>query len=179
DIMFGPKNMGLAQDDILRRAMSAAKFCGLDEEVLQSSPFEISGGQKRRAALAGVIAMEPDVLVLDEPAAGLDPRGRDDILGGITSFQKEVKNTMLLISHSMEDIARYADNILVLKNGKVFMSGTVENIFSEAIKIFDAGLDLPQITKLFIELQKRGVVDRTDIFTVAYAKKVLEQKIKI
>lgn len=173
DIAFGPKNMGLSEEECRVRVQKAAAFCGIDDKTLARSPFEISGGQKRRAAIAGVVAMDPDVLVLDEPAAGLDPRGREEILGGLMEYQRERQSTMLVISHSMEDIAKYADFILVLKEGEVFMFGTVEEIFSDAQKLFGSSLDLPQITKLFVELKKRGITDRTDIYTVGYAEKIL------
>lgn len=173
DIAFGPKNMGLSEEECRVRVQKATAFCGIDDKTLARSPFEISGGQKRRAAIAGVVAMDPDVLVLDEPAAGLDPRGREEILGGLMEYQRERQSTMLVISHSMEDIAKYADFILVLKEGEVFMFGTVEEIFSDAQKLFGSSLDLPQITKLFVELKKRGITDRTDIYTVGYAEKIL------
>ena len=173
DIAFGPKNMGLSEEECRVRVQKAAAFWGIDDKTLAGSPFEISGGQKRRAAIAGVVAMDPDVLVLDEPAAGLDPRGREEILGGLMEYQRERQSTMLVISHSMEDIAKYADFILVLKEGEVFMFGTVEEIFSDAQKLFGSSLDLPQITKLFVELKKRGITDRTDIYTVGYAEKIL------
>ena len=171
DIAFGPKNMNLSAEECDARVARAAAFCGIDETVLSRSPFELSGGQKRRAAIAGVLAMDPEVLVLDEPAAGLDPRGREEILGGLMEYQKQRQSTMLIISHSMEDLAKYADSILVLKNGKIFLFGTVGEVFADAQKLFDSSLDLPQITKLFVELQKRGLADRTDVYTVGYAVK--------
>lgn len=174
DIAFGPHNMSLSEEEISKRVADAARFCGIDREMLAASPFEISGGQKRRAAIAGVIAMSPEVLVLDEPAAGLDPKGRDEILGGLVEYRKTTGTTMILISHSMEDIANWCDRIVVIKNGGVFMQGTVEEIFESAERLFDAGLDVPQITKLFIELKKRGVVSRSDVYTLGYAKKLIE-----
>lgn len=174
DIAFGPHNMSLSEEEISKRVADAARFCGIDREMLAASPFEISGGQKRRAAIAGVIAMSPEVLVLDEPAAGLDPKGRDEILGGLVEYRKTTGTTMILISHSMEDIANWCDRIVVMKNGGVFMPGTVEEIFESAERLFDAGLDVPQITKLFIELKKRGVVSRSDVYTLGYAKKLIE-----
>lgn len=174
DIAFGPGNMGLTKEEIDSRVEAAAEFCGIDGEMLASSPFEISGGQKRRAAIAGVIAMRPEVLVLDEPAAGLDPKGRDEILGGLVEYRRTTNTTMVIISHSMEDIANWCDRIIVMKSGRVFMNGGVEEIFENAEKLFDAGLDVPQITKLFIELKKRGVVSRSDIYTLGYAKKIIE-----
>lgn len=174
DIAFGPHNMSLSEEEISKRVADAARFCGIDREMLAASPFEISGGQKRRAAIAGVIAMSPEVLVLDEPSAGLDPKGRDEILGGLVEYRKTTGTTMILISHSMEDIANWCDRIVVMKNGGVFMQGTVEEIFESAERLFDAGLDVPQITKLFIELKKRGVVSRSDVYTLGYAKKLIE-----
>lgn len=174
DIAFGPGNMGLTKEEIAERVDAAARFCGIDDELLEASPFEISGGQKRRAAIAGVIAMRPEVLVLDEPAAGLDPKGRDEILGGLVDYRRETDTSMIIISHSMEDIANWCDRIIVMKNGRVFMEGSVEDIFANAEKLFDAGLDVPQITKLFIELKKRGVVSRSDVYTLEYAKKLIE-----
>ena len=174
DIAFGPHNMSLSEEEISKRVADAARFCGIDREMLAASPFEISGGQKRRAAIAGVIAMSPEVLVLDEPAAGLDPKGRDEILGGLVEYRKTTGTTMILISHSMEDIANWCDRIVVMKNGGVFMQGTVEEIFESAERLFDAGLDVPQITKLFIELKKRGIVSRSDVYTLGYAKKLIE-----
>ncbi|MFA6729550.1 MAG: energy-coupling factor transporter ATPase [Eubacteriales bacterium] len=177
DIGFGPRNMGLSDDEIARRVEKAAEFTGLDAYTLKSSPFEISGGQKRRAAIAGVIAMEPSVLVLDEPAAGLDPMGKEEILGGLCDYKKKTLSTLLLISHNMEDIAKYADYILVLKEGKVFKFGSVAEIFSEADDLFNSSLDVPQITKLFIELKKRNVIDRTDIYTVGYGARAILAKL--
>ena len=174
DIAFGPHNMSLSEEEVSNRDADAARFCGIDRKMLAASPFEISGGQKRRAAIAGVIAMSPEVLVLDEPAAGLDPKGRDEILGGLVEYRKTTGTTMILISHSMEDIANWCDRIVVMKNGGVFMQGTVEEIFESAERLFDAGLDVPQITKLFIELKKRGVVSRSDVYTLGYAKKLIE-----
>ena len=178
DIAFGPKNMGLTEEEINERVMTAAKFCGIKDSDLEKSPFELSGGQKRRVAIAGVVAMDPEVLVLDEPAAGLDPAGREEIIGGLLEYRKKRKSTMIIISHSMEDIAKYSDYIVVLNRGEVYMKGTPEEIFSRAEELFNASLDLPQITKLFIELKKRGIADATDIYTVNYGKKQLEQLLK-
>lgn len=178
DISFGPKNMGLTEEEINERVMTAAKFCGIKDSDLEKSPFELSGGQKRRVAIAGVVAMDPEVLVLDEPAAGLDPAGREEIIGGLLEYRKRRKSTMIIISHSMEDIAKYSDYIVVLNRGEVYMKGTPEEIFSRAEELFNASLDLPQITKLFIELKKRGIADATDIYTVNYGKKQLEQLLK-
>ncbi|MBR5745851.1 MAG: energy-coupling factor transporter ATPase [Clostridia bacterium] len=179
DIAFGPKNIGLEEDEINRRVKEAAEFCGISVAELQRSPFELSGGQKRRAAIAGIIAMRPKVLVLDEPAAGLDPKGREEILGGLKEYRRQNGTTMLLISHSMEDIARYADRILVIKDGETFMQGGLNEVFSNAERLFDAALDVPQITKLFIELKKRGLCSDTGVYTVGYAKGVAERIIGV
>ena len=178
DIAFGAKNIGLSDEEIKKRVSLAAEFCGLSQKELKRSPFELSGGQKRRAAIAGVLAMQPEILVLDEPAAGLDPKGRTEIMNGLTEYKKSYGATLLIISHSMEDIARYADSILVMKNGEIYMQGNVEEIFVQAEKLFDAALDLPQITKLFIELKKRGICQNNDVYTVGYAKKEIEKVIR-
>ena len=175
DIAFGPKNMKLSDEEIKKRVHLAAEFCGLSEKELKRSPFELSGGQKRRAAIAGVLAMRPEVLVLDEPAAGLDPKGKEEILSGLVEYKNTYGATLLIISHSMEDIAKYADEILVMKDGEIYMQGGVEEIFMQAEKLFDARLDLPQITKLFIELKKRDLVKNTDVYSVGYAKKEIEK----
>ena len=177
DIAFGPKNMKLSDEEIKSRVKLAAEFCGLSEKELKRSPFELSGGQKRRAAIAGVLAMRPEVLVLDEPAAGLDPKGREEILSGLVEYKNTYGATLLIISHSMEDIAKYADEILVMKDGEIYMQGGVEEIFMQAERLFDAKLDLPQITKLFIELKKRELVKSTDVYSVGYAKKEIEKLI--
>lgn len=178
DIAFGPKNIGLDAEEVTRRVKLAADFCGLSRRELERSPFEISGGQKRRAAIAGVLAMKPEILVLDEPAAGLDPRGREDILGGLMGYKNSAGATMILVSHSMEDVARYADRIAVIKQGSLFMQGSVGEIFMQPEKLFDSSLDLPQITKLFVELKKRGIADDTDVYTVNYALEVLLKKLR-
>lgn len=178
DIAFGPKNIGLDAEEVTRRVKLAADFCGLSRRELERSPFEISGGQKRRAAIAGVLAMKPEILVLDEPAAGLDPRGREDILGGLMGYKNSAGATMILVSHSMEDVARYAGRIAVIKQGSLFMQGSVGEIFMQPEKLFDSSLDLPQITKLFIELKKRGIADDTDVYTVNYALEVLLKKLR-
>jgi energy-coupling factor transport system ATP-binding protein len=177
DIAFGPKNMGLDDDEIKNRVRLASEFCGLSQSELKRSPFELSGGQKRRAAIAGIMAMRPEVMVLDEPAAGLDPKGREEILGGLIEYKKLYDATLIIISHSMEDVARYADRILVMKDGGTYMQGSVEEIFMQAERLFDASLDLPQITKLFIELKKRNLCESTDVYTVNFAKKVIENSL--
>lgn len=156
DISFGPKNMGLSESEIAERVTKAAAFCGLREELLERSPFELSGGQKRRAAIAGVIAMEPRVLVLDEPAAGLDPAGRDKILTQIKEFHKNTKTTVVLVSHSMDDIARYCDKVLVLDAGKVFMFGQTREVFLRSEELKKTGLDIPEMTKVLLLLREKG-----------------------
>ena len=175
DIAFGPKNMGLSEEEIHRRVLQAAAFVGLREEQLQKSPFELSGGQKRRVAIAGVLAMEPQILVLDEPTAGLDPRGRDLILDQIKAYHQEKKNTVLLISHSMEDVAKYATKVLVMNQAKVYLYGTVQEVFSHAQEIEKLGLDVPQVTKICLELKRRGYPIPGDIYTVEQAQKVLSR----
>lgn len=173
DIAFGPKNMGLDDAEIKKRVLETAHDIGLDEELLNRSPFDLSGGQKRRVAIAGVMAMNPKVLILDEPTAGLDPAGRDMILGHIKAYHERVKNTVLIVSHSMEDIAGFADKILVMNKGKLFCYDDTEKVFSRAEEISEIGLDVPQITKVFLELKKRGLDFGKDVYTVEYAKKLL------
>lgn len=173
DIAFGPKNMGLSEEEIDRRVRKAAEFTGLREELLQKSPFELSGGQKRRVAIAGVIAMEPKVLVLDEPAAGLDPRGRNQILNQIKAYHEEVKNTVLLVSHSMEDVAAFADKVLVMNKAKVFAYDTVENVFARSEELKAIRLAVPQITNVFRQLSREGYPVPENVYTVAYAKRKL------
>lgn len=170
DIAYGPKNMGLDEKEIKQRVADAARFVGLDPSMLGKSPFDLSGGQKRRAALAGIIAMRPEVLVLDEPAAGLDPMGRDAILSGICAYQKETGATIIIVSHSMEDMARYCDEIVVMDHAKVRMSGDRDAIFARSDELIDAGLDIPEITKLIWLLSAHGIrVDRS-IYTVDRAE---------
>ena len=166
DIAFGPSNMKLDSDEIDRRVRGAAEFTGIDEELFERSPFELSGGQKRRVAIAGIMAMEPDIIVLDEPAAGLDPQGRDEIFNGIKKWRESHNATVILISHSMEDMALYADDIVVMKGGRVLTAGTVEEVFNHADDIRCSGLELPQITSLAEELTARGIIDKKGIYTV-------------
>ena len=177
DIAFGPKNMGLDKDEIDRRIREAALFVGLEERYFEVSPFDLSGGQKRRAAIAGIMAMDPDVLILDEPAAGLDPIGREEILGGIYSYQRKRKNAVVIVSHSMEDMARYSDKLIVMNGGEVFMQGNCREVFSETDKLLSVGLDVPQITKFMRALKSKGVDVRTDIFTVDEARAEILSKI--
>ena len=173
DIAFGPKNMGLDAEEIDRRVRDAAAFVGLHETLLDKSPFELSGGQKRRVAIAGVIAMEPKVLVLDEPTAGLDPRGRDEILAQIRAYHETKQATVILVSHSMDEIARNVDRILVLKNAHVLMQGTPAEVFARGEELLSAGLDVPQITRIAMELKRRGV----DIDPAVYTVEALERQL--
>ncbi len=166
DIAFGPSNMGLDESEIKRRVESAAEFVGITPDLFEKSPFELSGGQKRRVAIAGILAMEPEVIVLDEPAAGLDPRGRDEIFGGIRRWQKEKNTTVILISHSMEDMARFADDIVVMKGGTVLTAGSVPEVFGRPDLIEEAGLLLPEITSLMMILSERGLVEGEGVYTV-------------
>lgn len=156
DICFGPGNMGLNAKECEERARRAAEFVGLPEELLGKSPFELSGGQKRRAAIAGVIAMEPDVLILDEPTAGLDPQGRDMLLDQISAYRKNRGNTVLLVSHSMEDIARCADRVLVMNNSKAVMLDSTERVFARGRELESMGLRVPQITGILLALKEKG-----------------------
>lgn len=173
DIAFGPKNMGLDEAEVDRRVREAARFVGLDDTLLARSPFELSGGQKRRVAVAGVLAMRPRILVLDEPAAGLDPEGRDEILGEIKQYHKQTGTTVLLVSHSMEDIAKYANCVLVMADKKVAMYDTVERVFARAEELLALGLSVPQVTKIFLKLREMGLDLPTDVYTVPYAVKTL------
>ena len=166
DISFGPKNMGLEGEEIDCRVRRAAAFAGIDEEMLEKSPFELSGGQKRRVAIAGVIAMEPKVLILDEPTAGLDPRGREAILAQLRSYHKQKGNTVILVSHSMEEIARNVDRIVVMSHSHKLMDGTPEEVFSRAGELLQVGLDVPQVTKVAMELQKRGLLTDSSVYTI-------------
>lgn len=177
DIAFGPKNMGLDEAEIKRRVLETTHDIGLSEELLERSPFELSGGQKRRVAIAGVMAMNPKVLILDEPTAGLDPAGRDKILGHIKEYHKRMKNTILIVSHSMEDIAGFADKILVMNKSKLFCFDETEKVFARAEEISDIGLDVPQITKVFLKLKKQGLDFGKDVYTMGYAKNLLLKKL--
>ena len=173
DIAFGPKNMGLDEADIDRRVRDAAAFVGLTEAMLDKSPFELSGGQKRRVAVAGVMAMKPRILVLDEPAAGLDPEGRDEILSEVKDYHKKTGTTVLLVSHSMEDIAKYADKVLVMSRKKIAMYDTVEKVFARAPELLELGLSVPQVTKIFLKLREMGVDVPADVYTIPYAVKMI------
>lgn len=179
DIAFGPKNMGLPEKEIDRRVREAAGFVGLTEEQLNVSPFDLSGGQKRRVAIAGIIAMEPEVLILDEPTAGLDPTGREDILGNIEAYRKAKNATIMMVSHSMEDVARLTERLLVLNGSHLAMDGTPAEVFARAPELQDMGLGIPQVTKVFLELQKLGL-NVPNVYTidqaVAELKAIRERK---
>ena len=165
DIAFGPKNMGLNDAEIQERVREAIDFVGLDPDVLYKNPFDLSGGQKRRVAIAGVIAMRPEVLVLDEPAAGLDPQGRDVILNGIFKYREKTGATIIIVSHSMEDMARICDDIIVLSHGEVVLHGTRDEVFAKSEMLEKIGLAVPQITLLMHELNARGIVVNNGIYT--------------
>lgn len=166
DIAFGPKNMGLDEAEIDRRVRLAADQVGLPENALEASPFDLSGGQKRRAALAGVFAMQPRLLVLDEPMAGLDPVGREEILACIESYRQSIGSAVLFVTHSMEDAARVSDRLVVLDHGGMLMQGTPQEVFSQSSRLIGAGLDIPMVTRLFIELRSRGIDISDSVYTV-------------
>ena len=178
DIAYGPKNMGLDDAEMARRVREAARFVGLSDELLEKSPFELSGGQKRRVAIAGVMAMHPRVLVLDEPAAGLDPEGRDTILSQIQEYHKATGITVVLVSHSMEDIARYANRVLVLSQAKIAMYDTVEKVFARAPELLELGLSVPQVTQIFLRLKEMGLDIATDVYTIPYAVKTIRKALQ-
>ena len=157
DIAFGPKNMKLPADEIDRRVREAAGFVGLTEQQLEVSPFDLSGGQKRRVAIAGVIAMEPEILILDEPTAGLDPEGREEILQNINDYRKAKNATIMMVSHSMSDVARMADRLLVMSGARLMMDGTPREVFTHAQELLDMGLDIPEITRVFLKLRELGL----------------------
>ena len=173
DIAFGPRNMELSKPEIDARVRRAAAFCGIEEAWLQRSPFELSGGQKRRVAIAGVLAMEPKLLVLDEPAAGLDPEGRDTILGQIKEYHRQTGATTVLVSHSMEDIAKFADKVLVLSGGRIAMYDDTDKVFARAPELLELGLSVPEVTKIFLRLREMGLDIDTDVYTVKYAVKTI------
>ncbi|MCF0136344.1 MAG: energy-coupling factor transporter ATPase [Lachnospiraceae bacterium] len=178
DIAFGPGNLGLEEDEIRRRVLRSLEMVGLDESYLQKSPFELSGGQKRRVAIAGVLAMEPEFLILDEPTAGLDPRGRDEILGKMKQLQKETGITVILVSHSMEDVANYADRIVAMDNGHVRYVGTPAQVFSHGEELKAMGLNIPQVTELQLQLEKLGYVFPETILDIPHMEAYLMGEVK-
>ena len=178
DISFGPKNMGLSEEEIRARVERAAQFVGITDAELQKSPFDLSGGQKRRAAIAGVIAMEPDVLILDEPTSGLDPRGRESILQNIRDYQAAQHAAVVMVSHSMEEIASNVDRLLVMNHGQNVMNGTPAEVFSHAEELVEMGLAIPKMTQLFLALKRRGVPVDTSVFSVEQARQALRPLLK-
>lgn len=169
DISFGPRNMGLSKEEIDIRVHEAARFAGISEDYLPLSPFELSGGQKRRVAIAGVIAMRPRVLILDEPTAGLDPIGREDLLAHISSYREETNAAIVIVSHSMEDIASIADRLVVMNGGQIMLSGTPSEVFSHSDELISVGLDLPQVTHIINKLRARGLSLPDSVYTVEQA----------
>lgn len=173
DIAFGPKNMGLSTEEIDRRVRDAAATVGLTEQQLQVSPFDLSGGQKRRVAIAGVIAMEPEVLILDEPTAGLDPRGREEILKNIEDYRRTHNATVMMVSHSMDDVARLTDRLLVLNGSRLVMDGSPAKVFARSEELIEMGLNIPQVTRVFLELKAMGL-DVEPVYTIDQAVAVLK-----
>ena len=173
DIAFGPGNMELPKEEIDRRVREAAGFVGLTDEQLLSSPFDLSGGQKRRVAIAGVIAMEPEVLILDEPTAGLDPAGRAEILGNIESYRKAKNATIMMVSHSMEDVARLTDRLMVMNGSQLAMDGTPGEVFTQAERLVEMGLNIPQVTQVFLRLRKMGLPVE-NVYTLEQAVEALK-----
>ena len=175
DIAFGPKNMGLPEQDVRERVFEAAGFVGLDKPLLEKSPFELSGGQKRRAAIAGVIAMRPEVLILDEPTAGLDPRGRDEIVGNVMNYKRAHNATIILVTHNMEEIARTVERIILFDSGSVAMEGTPSQVFSKNELLLSLGLTAPKVTLVAARLRAMGLPIRQDIYTIAQMRQALSE----
>ena len=178
EIAFGPKQMGLSNEEIALRVRESMEFVGLKGDMVDKSPFDLSGGQKRRVAIASVIAMKPQVLILDEPCAGLDPKGRDSILDMIKEYQRSTGSTVIIVSHSMEDVARLCTKVYVMNGGKVAMSGSVAEVYSRGNELKNMGLNVPQVTDIFIKLKERGVDCKTDIYTLEQAQAELERLLK-
>ncbi len=179
DVCFGPKNLGLSKEEVEKRACEALNSVGLDSSFYRLSPFELSGGQKRRVAISGVLAMEPEVLILDEPTAGLDPKGRDEILDEIDRLHKERHLTILLVSHSMEDVARYVDRIIVMNKGNVQFDHTPKEVFRHYRELEKIGLAAPQVTYIMNELKQNGFAVDTEVTTVEKARDSILQALKI
>lgn len=178
EIAFGPKQMGLSNEEIALRVRESMEFVGLKGDMVDKSPFDLSGGQKRRVAIASVIAMKPQVLILDEPCAGLDPKGRDSILDMIKEYQRSTGSTVIIVSHSMEDVARLCTKVYVMNGGKVAMSGSVAEVYSRGNELKNMGLNVPQVTDIFIKLKERGVDCKTNIYTLGQAQAELERLLK-
>ena len=175
DIAFGPKNMGLSGDELKTRVLETCKIIGVKDEYLEKSPFDLSGGEKRRVAIAGVMAMRPEVIVFDEPTAGLDPKGRENVMSIIADYRNATGATVIIISHSMEDMALVADRLIVMNNGKLEMFDTVENVFKNGDRLRSIGLNVPIVTRVFDELKNMGIPVPDDVFTVSRAVEVLKQ----
>ena len=178
DIGFGPRNQGLTDEEVKMRVMEAVRFTGISSDLLNKSPFELSGGQKRRVAIAGIIAMQPDVLVLDEPAAGLDPRGRREILGGLRRLVEEKGTTIILVSHSMEDMAHYCDNVVVMNDTKIYRSGSVEDVFSLGNELSSIGLDVPSVSRIADMLIEKGIPLAGKLYTVEGVKLAIKEYLR-
>ena len=178
DIAFGPKNMKLSEEEINRRVLKAAEFVGLKPELLSKSPFDLSGGEKRRAAIAGVMSMEPEILVFDEPAAGLDPEGRKDLIKLIKTYREQTGSTVVIVSHSMEDIARIADRVIVINDGEIAMDGTVDEIYSRSDELRSMGLNVPEITGIFTRLNKLGFDVPLNVYSVEEGIKIIKALLK-
>lgn len=175
DVCFGPKNLGLSQKEVQLRAYEALKQVGLEDEYFYQSPFDLSGGQKRRVAIAGVLAMKPEVLILDEPTAGLDPKGRDEILDQIAKLQKETGITVILVSHSMDDVAKYVDRIIVMNKGSVMYDDEPREVFRHYMELEQIGLAAPQVTYIMKDLQNQGILVSDDVTTIDEAKEEIKQ----
>lgn len=178
DIAFGPKNMGLSKEEVEKRVQDAAKLVGLTEKQMEKSPFELSGGQKRRVAIAGVLAMKPRVLILDEPTAGLDPKGRDSILNQIRELHRQTGMTIILVSHSMEDVAEYVERVIAMDKGKIVLDGTPHQVFSQRDTLLSLGLNVPQITELVYQLRERGFDIPQEIITIEEALPWIKRNIR-
>ena len=178
DIAFGPKNMGLSEEEIEKRVYDAMEMVGISRELKDRSPFELSGGQKRRVAIAGVLSMNPEILILDEPTAGLDPHGRDSLLRRIENLHKNTGMTVIFVSHSMEEVARLAKHVIVMNDGHVYASGSVAEIFGMGYELQKIGLNIPQVTQLALKLREKGVDIQPDIYTVKFATEILSDMIK-
>ena len=173
DIAYGPKNMGLSDEEIDLRVREASSYLGIPQSMLSKSPFDLSGGEKRRVAIAGVISMEPEVLILDEPTSGLDPKGRENILSIIKNYREKTGKTVIIVSHSMDDVARFATKVIVMNKSKVFKMGTVDEVFENSSELTEIGLSVPQVTEVFIELKKLGYPVNDKVYTVEQGHKEL------
>lgn len=178
EIAFGPKQMGLDEEEIKNRVYESMDFVGISRELEEKSPFDLSGGQKRRVAIASIIAMQPKVLILDEPCAGLDPRGRDVVLNLIKDYQQKMGNTVILVSHSMEDVAKICNRVVVMNKGKIAFNGTVEEVYSHGDELKEMGLNVPEITEIFLKLKAQGVDCNTNIFTVEQGVREYQRLVK-